>query len=252
MGKASLPSAQEMALLRAHCNGDSVRLAELLAARLAGVPLAYLLEWLEYRGRRFFVDRRVFITDPETGYMLDEVISFLRSSSEGDHRCVAEIGTGCGAIGICLKLELPSVELVGLEIDPLAIEVAKRNCSEHGVNFEILQSDFFSAWGQRAEPSVIFGDLPWGDDDSVYSSDRPIEHYRAMPLHSAFPQGGPLGMHRKALESVRQLGWSSRIFLNCGMLPVDRVLGLARDVGARECEIVRAAPNVSILNCRMN
>lgn len=34
------------------------------------LPSAYRQGWVEYRGRRFFVDQRVFITDPETGHML--------------------------------------------------------------------------------------------------------------------------------------------------------------------------------------
>lgn len=41
-------------------------------------PTAYQQGWLEYRGRRFFVDERAFITDHETGFMLDAVIAHLR------------------------------------------------------------------------------------------------------------------------------------------------------------------------------
>jgi predicted RNA methylase len=221
-------------------------------AQTFGIPIAYQQGWVEYRGRRFFVDERVFITDSETSHMLDAVIQQLRSSEGVDKAYVAELGTGCGAIGISLLKEMPNIRLIGLEIDPQAIEVAKRNASAHRVNFELLESDFFSAWGNRPQPNVIFGDLPWGDDNSVYSPDRPIEHYLAMPRHSVFPVGGPMGMHRKALETVKQLGWSSHVFLNCGMLAIDAVLDMSRDSGAVHSSIIRAAENVSVLHCQMN
>ena len=217
-----------------------------------GIPIAYQQGWVEYRERRFWVDERVYITDAETSHMLDAVIHQLRSGEGGAKACVAELGTGCGAIGISLLKEMPNIRLIGLEIDPQAIEVAKRNADVHGVNFELLESDFFSAWGHRPQPHVIFGDLPWGDNNSVYSPDRPIEHYLAMPRHSVFPVGGPMGMHRKALESVRRLGWSSHIFLNCGMLAIDAVLDMARASGAVHSSIIRAAENVSVLHCQMS
>lgn len=216
-------------------------------------PLAYQQGWIEYRGRRFFVDERAFITDPETGFMLDAVIAYLRSTNMLDRGAlVAELGTGCGAIGISLLKELSGVRVIGLEVDPGAIEVAKRNITAHGVDYEILRSDFFSAWDDRPQPAVIFGDLPWGDDSSVYEADRPLEHYLAMPYRSVFPVGGPMGMHRRALESVKRLGWSSEVFLNCGMLPREAVLAMARSLGAAHVQAIVAASNVFILRCRMN
>lgn len=222
-----------------------------MTTRDTKIPMAYQQGWLEYRGRRFYVDERVFITDPETGHMLDCVIAHLRTLGGGQSALVAELGAGCGAIGISLLKELPGIRLVGLEIDSEAIEVARRNIADHEVFYEILQSDFFSAWADRPEPAVVFGDLPWGDDTSVYDSDRPIEHYLAMPRHSAFPVGGPMGMHRRALQEIKRLGWSSQVFLNCGMLPSDAVLGMARSLGAVDFEPIFAAPNVFILRCRM-
>jgi len=244
--------AHEQQLLREHFAGDPDQLQQAVSRRLAGEPLAYLLGWVDYRGRRFMVDERVFITDPETGYMLDAVIDHLRCINGAEKACVAELGTGCGAIGISLLKEMPHVHLIGLEIDPQAIQVAKRNAADHDVKFELIESDFFSSWGQRPEPIVVFGDLPWGNNNSVYDPDRPIEHYLAMPRHSAFPTGGPMGMHRKALDSIKERGWSSHIFLNCGMLPIDDLFQMAKESGAALCEIIRAAENVSVLHCRMN
>jgi predicted RNA methylase len=244
--------AHEQQLLREHFAGDPDLLQQAVSRRLAGVPLAYLLGWVDYRGRRFMVDERVFITDPETGYMLDRVIDQLQRAEGGDQACVAELGLGCGAIGISLLKALPGLRLVGLDIDAGALAVALLNAKAHGVTLDAVQSDFFSAWGQRLEPLVVYGDLPWGDDSSVYEADRPLAHYLAMPRHSVFPSGGPMGMHRRALQAVRERGWSSQIILNCGMLPSALVLSMARTEGAARAEMVEVATNVSLLQCRMH
>ena len=239
-------------LLREHCGGDRALLQTLVQRRLAGAPMAYLLGWVAYRGWRFQVDERAFITDPETGYMLDLVIAHLQALGDrAGSVCVAELGLGCGAIGISLLKAVPGIRLVGLEIDPAAVELAQINARSHGVALEALVSDFFSAWGDRPEPAVVYGDLPWGDNSSVYDEARPIEHYLAMPRHSAFPVGGPMGMHRRALQSMQQLGWSSQVFLNCGMLPHEAVLAMARAEGAVSAEMVQAAPKVAVLRCKM-
>lgn len=240
-------------LLREHCGGDLQGLQNLVQRRLAGVPMAYLLGWVAYRGRRFQVDERAFITDPETGHMLDLVMGHLQAlGGRAEPVCVAELGLGCGAIGISLLKAVPGIRLVGLEIDPAAVELAQINARTHGVTLEVLVSDFFSAWGDRPEPTVVYGDLPWGDNSSVYDEERPIEHYLAMPRHSAFPIGGPMGMHRRALQSLHQLGWSSQVFLNCGMLPHEAVLSMAWAEGAVSAEMVQAAPKVSVLRCKMH
>lgn len=248
---AGLPAA-ETAVLLAECAGDADRFHRLAARRRDGEPMAYLLGWLEYRGRRFAVDRRAYITDPETSHMVDAVIGFLHTMPDGDSALVAELGTGCGAIAVSLLLAKPGLRLVGLEIDAPAIPLARENAAAYGVSFDLLESDLFSAWGGRPEPRVVFGDLPWGDDTSLYDSDRSALHYHAMPAASAFPKDGRTGMHRAAMLAVGERGWRSDIFLNFGVLPPDEMAATAEGCGARMCEILRPAPNVSILHCRMH
>lgn len=254
VGTASAAAAlrpEEEALMRAECGGDAARFAGMAERRRQGEPLAYLLGWLEYRGRRFSVDRRAYITDPETSHMVDAVIDFLRGQPGGESAVVAELGTGCGAIAVSLLLAMPRLRLVGLEIDAPAIPLARENAAAHGVTFDLIESDLFSAWGHRAEPRVVFGDLPWGDDTSLYDDGRSASHYHAMPAASAFPRDGRTGMHRAAMMAVRERGWHCDMFLNFGVLPPSEMVATAEGCGARMCEILRPQPNVSILHCRM-
>ena len=60
-----------------------------------------------------------------------------------DNLNILDIGTGSGCIAISLKKELDS-HVMGIDISPMALEVAKRNASRHSVDIDFVLSDIFS------------------------------------------------------------------------------------------------------------
>jgi methylase of polypeptide subunit release factors len=77
---------------------------------------------------------------------------------------VLELGTGSGAIGICLAATGLDVTL--LDIDPVAVECAKNNAAANAISVTVFQSDLFSAVGEQ-KYDVIFFNIPL--------QDKPIE-----------------------------------------------------------------------------
>lgn len=80
----------------------------------------------------------------------------------GNEPLIAEIGIGCGALGISLLLENPGIRLVGLDLDKHALDVARVNALTYRLGpsrLQLLQSDLISAWGSRPEPAIVFGDF---------------------------------------------------------------------------------------------
>ncbi len=216
-------SETDLKLLKEASGGDERLLQEYIEKRRGGYPVEYLLQRLEFRGREFFVDPSVYITDGELSFLVEVVVGWCqkRKSTRDGGVKIAEIGIGCGSLAVSVLLEEPRVEIVGLEIDANAKRVLDRNLQRYGVaeRVEVLVSDLFAEWGERDVPECIYGDPPWGDYDSVYGDDRPIEHYLTMPRHTVFPEGGRTGLHERILEEVGRLGWKTQIFLNCGVLP---------------------------------
>lgn len=79
-----------------------------------------------------------------------------------------ELGTGSGAIGICLGATGMDVTL--LDIDPVAVECAKNNAAVNNVDLRVLQSDLFAAVeGQKYD--VIFFNIPLLDQ----SIEQPLD-----------------------------------------------------------------------------
>jgi hypothetical protein len=232
--------------------GDPLRLKRWLKRRLAGEPLAYIVGSFEFRGLRFAIDKRAYLTDPELTHLVDAVLARARASAAATGRAprLAEIGVGCGSLALALKHALPAAEIVGLDLDPDALAVAASNAAAHGLALTLVESDLFDSWPEdRPPPDLIYGDPPWGDDATLYAADRPAAHYRAMPPASAFPLGGRTGVHAQILRAVARRGWSAEIWLNGGVLPRDELAALAR--AAVEAEVLCPAAGASLLRCRM-
>lgn len=75
---------------------------------------------------------------------------------------VLELGTGSGAIGICLAAAGLDVTL--LDIDPVAVECAKQNAAVNNITVNVFQSDLFGAVGDQ-KYDLIFFNIPLMDKE---------------------------------------------------------------------------------------
>jgi release factor glutamine methyltransferase len=108
---------------------EAARFGGLLARRLTGEPVAYLLGEREFYGRSFHVDRRVLIPRPETEHVVETVLALhLRPGAR-----IVDVGTGSGCLAVTLALEIPESFVVATDLSPGALAVAARNARRHGV-----------------------------------------------------------------------------------------------------------------------
>ena len=124
---------------------------EWIERRFQGEPAAYIIQCREFFGLNLYVDKRVLIPRPETELLVEEALKYitfrgLRGISDTPHSdslpplTVADIGTGSGAIAICLAV-LQGDPLLGIyatDISSSALEVAALNSQKHGVRDRII------------------------------------------------------------------------------------------------------------------
>lgn len=118
--------------------------------RKQGVPLAYLLGWAEFYGRRFKVNRNVLIPRPATENLIEEALKIIPRLSAFHKRplIIADLGTGSGCIAITLALEArPYIqEIVATDISEQALTVAKENSQKYGpLPIQFLKCDMLSS-----------------------------------------------------------------------------------------------------------
>lgn len=136
------PAAREATLLLGHLLGwseaqvvarDETVLApeqveayrRLIARRVAGEPVAYLLGAREFFGRRFAVDDRVLIPRPETEHLVEAVLELPLPAAPR----VLDIGTGSGCLAVTLALELPASQVFASDVSTGALALAHANAA---------------------------------------------------------------------------------------------------------------------------
>ncbi|MCX6510483.1 MAG: peptide chain release factor N(5)-glutamine methyltransferase [Actinobacteria bacterium] len=102
--------------------------------RLAGEPLQYVLGRWGFRTLDLFVDRRVLIPRPETEVVAGLAIAELQSMrTHGiDRPVVVDLGTGSGAIGLSVAVEVERTEVWITDASADALVVARSNLAGIG------------------------------------------------------------------------------------------------------------------------
>lgn len=229
---------------------DAPALGRWLKRRLAGESLAHVRGGFEFDGRWYTVDKRAYVTDPETLHLAHAVAAAAAELAVIRPPLVAEVGVGCGSLALTVQARVPSARLVGLDLDPDALAVAAENSRRLGLPLRLIEADGLEPWpADLPEPDFIFADPPWGDATTLYAGDRPAQHYDAMPPVSAFPLGGRTGVHAQILRHVAARGWRSEVWLNGGVLPAAEIAALA--TGAVTWQLIHPVAGLTLLRCRL-
>ena len=108
-------------------NEDYDAFQKLLKRRLEGECVAYILGRKEFRGLDFAVNPSVLVPRPDTETLVEAALEELKGGS-GSLR-VLDLCTGCGAVAIALKNEMPELELWASDISAAALETAGINAA---------------------------------------------------------------------------------------------------------------------------
>lgn len=115
-------------------------LEEMLARRLAGEPLQYILGEWELMGLPFRVDARALIPRQDTETLVEAALGLIK---ERGYRTVLDLCCGTGCIGISLAaLSGAAVTLADISVDALAL--ARENAEKNGVCARVMETDLFS------------------------------------------------------------------------------------------------------------
>lgn len=181
-------------------------------------PAAYLVNAAWIKGHRFYVDERVIVPRSYIGELLDDGLSAVVADPDGVER-VLDLCTGSSCLAILAALAFPNATVDAVDISADALEVAKRNVSDYGLEDRVTlyQSDLFAALGTKTY-DLIISNPPYVTAAAV--SSFPPE-YKAEPQLAHF--GGDDGM-----DLVRRILADAAVHLNPeGMCVVE--IGMGRE-----------------------
>ena len=140
------------------------RYDELVARRVSGEPVAYLLGVREFYGREFAVAPGVLIPRPETELLVSVALSRMLEMAAPR---VLDLGTGSGCVAITLALECPAARLSAVEAWPAAARIARANALRLGAPVSFHAGSWFAAVaGQHFD--VIVSNPPYIAADDVH------------------------------------------------------------------------------------
>ncbi len=150
---------------------DRVRFRELVDRRLAGEPVAYILNSKGFRTIELYVDERVLVPRPETEEMVGLALEWL-GSRPGPKR-VVDVGTGTGAIALSLAVELDArddVDILAIDLSEDALEVAARNRRELSLEdrVQLKRADLLA--GIDGPFDLVLANLPYLRVDQLHPS----------------------------------------------------------------------------------
>ena len=145
----------------------SVAHLDAMVARVrTGEPLQYVLGHWSFRELDLMVDPRVLIPRPETELIVD--LSKKAMSADAHGAIAVDLGTGSGAIGLALAMELPrgSAEIWITDSSRDALEVASANLAGLGVrgnNVHVSLGDWYEALPDsiRGRVALIVSNPPY-------------------------------------------------------------------------------------------
>ena len=199
------------------------KVAELMARRLAGEPVAYLIGEWEFYGLPLDISRDVLIPRADTEVLAEQAILAARAAGEGAR--VLDLCAGSGCVGLAVAANAPLCRVVLADVSEEALKICRQNIRRNDLNARVtcVQTD------ARQVPPAMLWDfdviacnppyIPTGDIDGLDASVRDYEPHLAL-------DGGDDGLdfYREIAEK-----WRTALRLG-GVLLFEVGIGQASDV----------------------
>ena len=178
---------------------DGEALAPDMERLLKSEPIQYILGYAEFYGRRFRVTPDVLIPRPETEELVAEVLKWPVAAEHDPG--ILDLCTGSGCIAWTLALEIPDATVVGVDISPKALAIARNQFHDPRVSFRradvlaptlplegpfdiIVSNPPYVLESERAE--MRRNVLDYEPDLALFvPDDDPLRFYKALAQHAA-------------------------------------------------------------------
>jgi release factor glutamine methyltransferase len=186
----------------------------LIARRISGEPLQYLLGHQEFWSIHLNVDPRVLIPRPETELLVQHALFLLEGTSFRGAPSVLEIGTGSGAIAIALARERKDLSIVATDISMEALLLARENSLLANVlsQIQFIQGDLFAPFRRLKEREpfhLILFNPPYITRSEIHGLAREVKDFEPILALDGGEDG--LEFYRKILSTtpsyLRKGGW---------------------------------------------
>lgn len=195
-------------------------------------PIQHIIGYADFCGCRIEVGPDVLVPRPETEEMVECLVGhtpqLLRDTSTNLEPPfnILDLCTGSGCIAIALKKAFPGAEVTGADISPAALEMARQNAKNNGVEVRFVEADILD-WknGVSGSYGLIVSNPPYVmEKERVQMQHNVLDYDPALALF--VPDDDPLRFY-KAIAAI-----AKERLVKDGMLVVEINEALAEETCA--------------------
>lgn len=184
---------------------DKIEFEVLLNKRKDRMPMAYILNNVEFMGLNYYVKEGVLIPRPDTEILVEECIEIINNNNINT---VCDMCCGSGAIGLSIASNIKKIDVWLYDISDIALEVSNANRDNLKLinRVEINKSNLFESPSKsNLKFDMIVSNPPYIEEDVISTLMKDVRDYEP---HLAL-SGGIDG-----LDFYRKICYEGKKFLN--------------------------------------
>ncbi len=119
-------------------------------------PIQYIVGHTFFYGLKIGLNTATLIPRPETEELVREVVKLIDATKA---KTIIDLGTGSGCIALAIKSLRPDVDIVGVDINPKAVEQARENAHALELDVSFIVADLFEYTLEKAD--IIVSNPPY-------------------------------------------------------------------------------------------
>ena len=228
LAAAGCVAAEEEAAELVGVARDPDALAALVARRVAGEPLAWLVGSTRFCDLELLVDPGVYVPRWQSETLARRAAELLPPGGTA-----VDVATGSGAVAAVLAHRRPGTSVVATEVDPVAAACARRN----GVDVRVGSLDEPLPAGMAGTVDVLCAVLPYVPTGALHLLPRDVVAHEPRGALDGGADGLALvaGLVYRSTRWVRPDGW---LLLEVGEDQVDQLAVLMGSVGYVDTDVL--------------
>lgn len=205
---------------------------EMVRRRGEGTPVAQLVGYREFYSLRFRVNEDVLIPRPETEHLVVEAIDCAKVMRQETIR-IADLGTGSGAIAVTLAKYLPNASIAAVDISKAALEIARWNAEQHGVQdrIQFLHGDLLDAVQSDPPLDILCSNPPYVSQSEYETLSPSVRDHEPRAALLAGPTGTEV-IERILNEAPPYLRSGGHLIMELSPMIADACADLAKGQGS--------------------
>ncbi len=191
------------------------RFENLVAKKIQGIPVAYLIGHKEFYGLDFLVNKFTLIPRPETEVLVEKTLEQIQNIQKQNKLVLIDVGTGSGCIPIAIYKAIEkenvrpihSIAFLGTDISGNALEMAKKNTKKHFAKITFFKGNLLEPMTKNSEPVasasevIITANLPYLTQEQ-FDTEPSIQH---EPQSALVTEDDGLKLYKELLLQIKKL-----------------------------------------------